>query len=164
MNIEMFYYDEHEKMYNEMKMEMEERDKALSSEEREWERQKSSQESRAIMERAERKQKEEYQIVNPLKYQRFVYLSEQAIQFSKISGCNIKVQTFPNMSGLIKMQTACIWLLNDGESALEDKETMQSLLREADWVYMGNSERDGKKMLELEFRFELAEKLKKTND
>ena len=47
---------------------------------------------------------------------------------------------------------------------LEDKETMQSLLREADWVYMGNSERDGKKMLELEFRFELAEKLKKTND
>lgn len=27
MNIEMFYYDEHEKMYNEMKMEMEERDK-----------------------------------------------------------------------------------------------------------------------------------------
>ena len=38
MNIEMFYYDEHEKMYNEMKMEMEERDKALSSEEREWER------------------------------------------------------------------------------------------------------------------------------
>ena len=150
MNIEMFYYDEHEKMYNEMKMEMEERDKALSSEEREWERQKSSQEARAIMERAERKQKEEYQIVNPLKYQRFVYLSEQAIQFSKISGC--------------KMQTACIWLLNDGESALEDKETMQSLLREADWVYMGNSERDGKKMLELEFRFELAEKLKKTND
>ena len=111
----------------------------------------------------ERKQKEEYQIVNPLKYQRFVYLSEQAIQFSKISGCNIKVQTFPNMSGLIKMQTACIWLLNDGESALEDKETMQSLLRDADWVYIGNSERDGKKMLELEFRFELAEKLKKTN-
>jgi len=46
---------------------------------------------------------------------------------------------------------------------LEDKETMQSLLRDADWVYIGNSERDGKKMLELEFRFELAEKLKKTN-
>ena len=44
----MFYYDEHEKMYNEMKMEMEERDKALSSEEREWERQKSSQEARAL--------------------------------------------------------------------------------------------------------------------
>ena len=61
MNIEMFYYDEHEKMYNEMKMEMEERDKALSSEEREWERQKSSQEARAIMERAERKQKEDCQ-------------------------------------------------------------------------------------------------------
>ena len=51
----MFYYDEYEKMYNEMKMEMEERDKALSSEEREWERQKSSQEAKAIMERAARK-------------------------------------------------------------------------------------------------------------
>ena len=65
----MFYYDEHEKMYNEMKMEMEERDKALSSEEREWERQKSSQEARAIMERAERKQKEEYQIPSNMQIQ-----------------------------------------------------------------------------------------------
>lgn len=42
-----------------------------------------------------------------------------------------------------------------------DKETMQCLLNEADWVYIGNSDRDGKNMLELEFRFELAEKLKK---
>ena len=41
------------------------------------------------------------------------------------------------------------------------KETMQCLLNEADWVYIGNSDRDGKNMLELEFRFELAEKLKK---
>lgn len=47
------------------------------------------------------------------------------------------------------------------ETALEDKETMQCLLNEADWVYIGNSDRDGKNMLELEFRFELAEKLKK---
>ena len=38
---------------------------------------------------------------------------------------------------------------------------MQCLLNEADWVYIGNSDRDGKNMLELEFRFELAEKLKK---
>ena len=44
----MFYYDEHEKMYNEMKMEMEERYKALSSEERKWERQKSLQEASII--------------------------------------------------------------------------------------------------------------------
>lgn len=45
---------------------------------------------------------------------------------------------------------------------IENKETVQCLLNEADWVYIGNSNRDGKNMLELEFRFELAEKLKKT--
>ena len=144
-----------------MKREMEEHDQSLSPEEREKERKKSLQEARAIMENAEQKKREHYQIVNAAKYQRFVYLSEQAMQFSKISGCNIKVQTFPDMSALIKLQTGCIWLLSDGETALEDKETMQCLLNEADWVYIGNSDRDGKNMLELEFRFELAEKLKK---
>ena len=161
MNIEKFYYDEQEKMIEEMKREMEEHDQSLSPEEREKERKKSLQEARAIMENAEQKKREHYQIVNAAKYQRFVYLSEQAMQFSKISGCNIKVQTFPDMSALIKLQTGCIWLLSDGETALEDKETMQCLLNEADWAYIGNSDRDGKNMLELEFRFELAEKLKK---
>lgn len=110
---------------------------------------------------AERKKKEEYQIINPVKYQRFIYLSERAIQFSKISGCNIKIQTFPDMSALIKMQTGYIWLLSDGESALEDKETMKNLLNEADWVGIGSRKHGEKDVVELEFWFELAEKLKK---
>lgn len=101
------------------------------------------------MEKAERKKKEEYQIINPVKYQRFIYLSERAIQFSKISGCNIK------------MQTGYIWLLSDGESALEDKETMKNLLNEADWVGIGSRKHGEKDVVELEFWFELAEKLKK---
>ena len=96
MNIEMFYYDEHEKMYNEMKMEMEERAKALSSEEREWERQKSSQEARAIMERAERKQKEEYQIVNPLKYQNRQY------SFQRFPDAILKFRHSPICQDLLK--------------------------------------------------------------
>ena len=105
--------------------------------------------------------KEEYQIINPVKYQRFIYLSERAVQFSKISGCNIKIQTFPDMSALIKMQTGYIWLLSDGESALEDKETMKNLLNEADWVGIGSRKHGEKDVVELEFWFELAEKLKK---
>lgn len=161
MNIERFYYDEQTEMYERMKKEQDEYDQSLSAEEREKEYQKLSQEARVIMERAERKKREEYQIINPVKYQRFLYLSERAIQFSKISGCNIKVQTFPDMSALIKMQTGYMWLLSDGETALEDKETMQNLLNEADWVGIGSRKLGEKDVVELEFRFELAEKLKK---
>ena len=146
MNIEKFYYDEQTEMYEQMKKEQDEYEQSLSVEERE---------------KAERKKKEEYQIINPVKYQRFIYLSERAIQFSKISGCNIKIQTFPDMSALIKMQTGYIWLLSDGESALEDKETMKNLLNEADWVGIGSKKHGEKDVVELEFWFELAEKLKK---
>ena len=110
-------------MYEQMKKEQDEHDQLLSVEEREKEHQKLSQEARAIMERAESRKKEEYQIINPVKYQRFLYLSERAIQFSKMSGCNIKIQTFSDMSALIKMQTGYMWLLSDGESALEDIKT-----------------------------------------
>ena len=161
MNIEKFYYDEQTEMYDQMKKEQDEHEQSLSVEEREKEHQKLFQEARTIMEKAERKKKEEYQIINPVKYQRFIYLSERAIQFSKISGCNIKIQTFPDMSALIKMQTGYIWLLSDGESALEDKETMKNLLNEADWVGIGSRKHGEKDVVELEFWFELAEKLKK---
>ena len=105
--------------------------------------------------------KEKYQLINSVKYQRFVYLSERAIQFSKISGCNIKIQTFPDMSALIKMQTGYIWLLSDGESALEDEATMKNLLNEADWRGIGSRKHGERDVVELEFWFELAEKLKK---
>lgn len=66
-------------------------EQSLSVEEREKEHQKLFQEARTVMEKAERKKKEEYQIINLVKYQIFIYLSERAIQFSKISGCNIKI-------------------------------------------------------------------------
>ena len=75
-------------MIEEMKREMEEHDQSLSPEEREKERKKSLQEARAIMENAEQKKREHYQIVNAAKYQRFVYLSEQAMQFFK----NLRMQ------------------------------------------------------------------------
>ena len=151
MNIEKFYYDEQTEMYEQMKKEQDEHEQSLSVDEREKEHQKLFQEARTIMEKAERKKKEEYQIINPVKYQRFIYLS----------GCNIKIQTFPDMSALIKMQTGYIWLLSDGESALEDKETMKNLLNEADWVGIGSRKHGEKDVVELEFWFELAEKLKK---
>ena len=80
---------------------------------------------------------------------------------------NLLILTSGTEQYLITCTNKKIYIFTDNyldNQRLEDKETMQSLLREADWVYMGNSERDGKKMLELEFRFELAEKLKKTND
>ena len=60
-----------------------------------------------------------------------------------------------HMSALIKMQTGYIWLLSDGESALEDKETMKSLLNEADWVGIGSRKYGEKDVVELEFWFEL---------
>ena len=66
-----------------------------------------------------------------------------------------------HMFALIKMQTGYIWLLSDGESALEDKETMKSLLNEADRVGIGSRKHGEKDVVELEFWFELAEKLKK---
>ena len=159
MNIEKFYYDEQTEMYEQIKKEQDEHEQSLSVEEREKEHQKLFQEARIIMEKTERKKKEEYQIINPVKYQRFIYLSERAIQFSKISGCNIKIQTFPDMSALIKMQTGYIWLLSDGESALEDKETMKNLLNEAAWVGIGSRKHGEKDVVELEFWFELAESL-----
>ena len=70
MNIEKFYYDEQTEMYELMKKEQDEHEQSLSVEEREKEHQKLFQEARTIMEKAERKKKEEYQIINPVKYQR----------------------------------------------------------------------------------------------
>ena len=65
MNIEKFYYDEQTEMYEQMKKEQDEHEQSLSVEEREKEHQKLFQEARTIMEKAERKKKEEYQITYP---------------------------------------------------------------------------------------------------
>ena len=61
MNIEKFYYDEQTEMYEQMKKEQDEHEQSLSVEEREKEHQKLFQEARTIMEKAERKKKEDYQ-------------------------------------------------------------------------------------------------------
>ena len=55
-----------------MKREMEEHDQSLSPEEREKERKKSLQEARAIMENAEQKKREHYQIVNAQYFCEFI--------------------------------------------------------------------------------------------
>lgn len=44
---------------------------------------------------------------------------------------------------------------------IEYKETMKNLLNEADWVGIGSRKHGEKDVVELEFWFELAEKLKK---
>ena len=82
-------------------------------------------------------------------------------EYEKIETAGIFTFESEHMSALIKMQTGYIWLLSDGESALEDKETMKSLLNEADWVGIGSRKYGEKDVVELEFWFELAEKLKK---
>ena len=82
-------------------------------------------------------------------------------EYEKIETAGIINFESEHMSALIKMQTGYIWLLSDGESALEDKETMKSLLNEADWVGIGSRKYGEKDVVELEFWFELAEKLKK---
>ena len=66
-----------------------------------------------------------------------------------------------HMFALIEMQTGYIWLLSDGEAALEYKEIMKSLLNEADGVGIGSRKHGEKDVVELEFWFELAEKLNK---
>ena len=82
-------------------------------------------------------------------------------EYEKIETAGILIFESEHMSALIKMQTGYIWLLSDGESALEDKETMKNLLNEADWVGIGSRKHGEKDVVELEFWFELAEKLKK---
>ena len=135
MKIEHFYYDEQEKWFAQMKAAMEKHDAELSKEERTLE-----------------------------KYCWFKNMTKRVIQFAQLSGCNIKIETLPSMDAVIKMQTGCIWLLSDGETAQQDKRVIQELIDQAEHVYIGNSEREGKKVLDMEFVFRLYEKLKKTEN
>ena len=68
------------------------------------------------------------------------------------------------MDGVNKMQMGGIWLLSDGETALQDKKVMQELIDQAEHVYIGNSEREGKNVLDMEFIFRLYGELKKTEN
>lgn len=164
MKIEHFYYDEQEKWLAQMKAAMEKYDAKLSEEERTLEQKKSDMELQNIIQNAEREEKQTYRIVNTEKYCWFKNITKRVIQFAQLSGCNIKIETLSSMDAVIKMQTGCIWLLSDGEDAQQDKRVIQELIDQAEHVYIGNSEREGKKVLDMEFVFRLYEKLKKTEN
>lgn len=83
--------------------------------------------------------------MNTEKYCWFKNITKRVIQFAQLSGCNIKIETLSSMDAVIKMQTGCIWLLSDGEAAQQDKRVIQELIDQAEHVYIGNSEREGKK-------------------
>ena len=164
MKIEHFYYDEQEKWLAQMKAAMEKHDAELSEEERALEQKESDMELQNIIRNAEREEKQTYRIVNPEKYCWFKNITKRVIQFAQISGCNIKIETLPSMDAVIKMQMGCIWLLSDGETALQDKKVMQELIDQAEHVYIGNSEREGKNVLDMEFIFRLYGELKKSEN
>ena len=149
MKIEHFYYDEQEKWFAQMKAAMKKHDAELSKEERTLEQKKSDMELQNIIQNAEREEKQTYRIVNTEKYCWFKNITKRVIQFAQLSGCNIKIETLPSMDAVIKMQTGCIWLLSDGETAQQDKRVIQELIDQAEHVYIGNSEREGKKVLDI---------------
>ena len=153
-----------EKWLAQMKAAMEKHDAKLSEEERTLEQKKSDMELQNIIQNAEREEKQTYRIVNTEKYCWFKNITKRVIQFAQLSGCNIKIETLSSMDAVIKMQTGCIWLLSDGEAAQQDKRVIQELIDQAEHVYIGNSEREGKKVLDMEFVFRLYEKLKKTEN
>ena len=100
MNIEKFYYDEQREMYDQMKKEQDEHEQSLSVEEREKEHQKLFQEARTIMEKAERKKKEEYQIINPVKYQRYIIFRKNGIRSAVSYLIGIYVQVWEKLAGI----------------------------------------------------------------
>ena len=104
-----------------------------------------------IIQNAEREEKQTYRIVNREKYCWFKNITKRVIQFAQLSGCNINIETVSSMDAVNKMQTGCIWLLSDGEAAQQDKRVIQELIDQAEHVYIGNSEREGKKVCVLNF-------------
>ena len=164
VKIEHFYYDEQEKWFAQMKAAMKKHDAELSKEERTLEQKKSDMKLQNIIQNAEREEKQTYRIVNTEKYCWFKNITKRVIQFAQLSGCNIKIETLPSMDAVIKMQTGCIWLLSDGETAQQDKRVIQELIDQAEHVYIGNSEREGKKVLDMEFIFRLYEKIEKNRE
>ncbi len=97
-----------------------------------------------IIQNVERRKKT-YKISNTEKYCWFKNMTKQVIQFAQLSGCNIKIETLLSMDAVIKMQTGCIWLLSDGETAEQDETNNQELMK---WAKMlvGNSEQEKMEM------------------
>lgn len=90
-------------------------------------------------------------------YQRFTELAEEAAWFAKAAGCNIRIQALTDRSAMIRMQTDRIHFLSDGETGREEKEILQKLLQEAEYVHMGTDKRDKKTVLLLEFGFDISQ-------
>lgn len=90
------------------------------------------------------------------RYQRFTELAEEATWFAKAAGCNIRIQVLTDRSAMIRMQTDRIHFLSDGETDREEKEILQKLLQEAEYVHMGTDKREGETVLLLEFGFDIS--------
>ena len=87
---------------------------------------------------------------------RFTELAEEAAWFAKAAGCNIRIQVLTARSAMIRMQTDRIHFLSNGETDREEKEILQKLLQEAEYVHMGTDKREGKTVLLLEFGFDIS--------
>ena len=87
---------------------------------------------------------------------RFTELAEEAAWFAKAAGCNIRIQVLTDRSAMIRMQTDRIHFLSNGETDREEKEILQKLLQEAEYVHMGTDKREGKTVLLLEFGFDIS--------
>ena len=90
------------------------------------------------------------------RYQRFTELAEEAAWFAKAAGCNIRIQVLTDRSAMIRLQTDRIHFLSNGETDREEKEILQKLLQEAEYVHMGTDKREGKTVLLLEFGFDIS--------
>ena len=88
---------------------------------------------------------------------RFTELAEEAAWFAKAAGCNIRIQALTGRSAMIRMQTDRIHFLSNGETDREEKEILQKLLQEAEYVHMGTDKREKKIILLLEFGFDLSQ-------
>ena len=87
---------------------------------------------------------------------RFTELAEEAAWFEKAAVCNIRIQVLTDRSAMIMMQTDRIHFLSDGETDREEKEILQKLLQEAEYVHMGTDKREEKTVLLLEFGFDIS--------
>lgn len=163
MNIEYFYYDEMEKWIEEMQLEMEKNEEKMSEEEKEEGYRVANIELQKMIQKAKEENSKVYRIVNPEKYRWFQEITEEVLLFSQVSGCNVKIETMSDMKAVIRMQTSCIWLFNDGETSRKEKKVVQELLDQAEHVYIGNIEREGKSILDIQFIFKLYGELKKTD-
>ena len=103
-----------------------------------------------------RSKKSRYRTEHPADAGDLRSLQEEAAWFAKAAGCNIRIQVLTDRSAMIRMQTDRIHFLSDGETDREEKEILQKLLQEAEYVHMGTDKREEKTVLLLEFGFDIS--------